>query len=85
MYLGPLVAFLGDDRFTQGRVGANFSGIKLGSAELSLNAGYLEDLGTPSDEATEIPALDSHTPHMRDRDDDVVNGGFVGAGVSVRY
>ena len=69
LYLGPFVAFVGDDRFQQGRVGAKFFGIKFGSAELGLNAGYLEDLGKPSD---------------RDHDS-VVNGAFVGADVSVRY
>jgi hypothetical protein len=84
LYLSPLVAFLGDDRFQQGRVGGEFSGIKFGSAELGLNAGYLEDQGKPSDEAKAIWAdLDSDTRRMRDHDS-VVNGAFVGADVSVR-
>jgi Cellulose biosynthesis protein BcsS len=85
LYLSPLVAFLGDDRFQRGRIGGEFSGIKFGSADLGLNAGYLEDLGKPSDEAKAIWAdLDSDTRHMRDHDG-VVNGAFVGADVSVRY
>ena len=85
MYFGPLVAFLGDDRFQQGRVGGDFSGIKLGSAELGFNAGYLEDLGKSADEPKLIRVgLDSDARHMRDRGDEV-NGEFVGADVSVRY
>ena len=85
MYLGPLVAFLGDDRFTQAHVGADFSGVKLGSATLGLNAGYLYDLGRPSDADKLIPTRsDIDTRHTRDGDNEV-NGGFMGADLSVRY
>ena len=85
LYAGPLLAFLGDDRFEQGRVGGKFSGIKFGSAELGLDAGYLEDLGKSFDEDKAIRAdLDSEIRHMKDHDS-VVSGAFVGADVSVRY
>jgi hypothetical protein len=85
MYFGPLVAFLGDDRFTQARIGGAFSGVQLGSATLGFNAGYLEDLGRPSDADKVIRTRsDIDARHTSDRDDEV-NGGFIGADVSVRY
>lgn len=42
-YVGPEIAVLGDDLFSQWRVGAHVTGMQLGSVQLGLSAGYLHD------------------------------------------
>jgi hypothetical protein len=86
-YLGPMVAFLGDDYFAQGRLGGDLSGIKLGPAEFTFHAGYLQDFfgNTSVDEGKVIRVrLNSETDNPRDPDDEGL-GMFAGTDVSVRY
>ena len=42
-YAGPEVAVMGDDLFTQFRVGAHFSGIQLGPLQFGISGGYQRD------------------------------------------
>jgi len=43
IYVGPMASFLGDLRFTQWRVGAHISNLKLGKLDVDLAAGYADD------------------------------------------
>lgn len=43
LYLGPEVAFLGNDFYNQWRVGAHLTGLQLGPVQASLSAGYQYD------------------------------------------
>ena len=43
VYLGPEVAFLGNDFYNQWRVGAHLSGLQLGPIQASVSAGYQYD------------------------------------------
>jgi hypothetical protein len=43
LYVGPEVMALGDDFFSQYRIGAHASGIRLGAAQFGLSGGYLHD------------------------------------------
>ena len=42
-YIGPEVAFLGDDFYRQWRIGAHLTGYQLGAFQFGLSAGYLSD------------------------------------------
>ena len=43
IFFGPEVAILGDERFTQWRVGAHVTQMKFGKVELDVSAGYAHD------------------------------------------
>jgi hypothetical protein len=43
IFFGPEVGFLGDQRFTQWRVGAHVTQIKFGKVQLDFSAGYAKD------------------------------------------
>lgn len=43
VYLGPEVAFLGNDFYNQWRVGAHLTGLQLGPVQASISAGYQYD------------------------------------------
>jgi len=42
-YLGPEAAFLGDDFYGQTRVGAHFSGVRVGALQFGVSGGYARD------------------------------------------
>jgi hypothetical protein len=42
-YLGPELAFLGDDYYGQTRLGAHFSGVQVGALQLGVAGGYVWD------------------------------------------
>jgi hypothetical protein len=43
VYLGPEFLALGDDRYSQWRIGAHATAFKIGNVELSAGAGYVQD------------------------------------------
>lgn len=47
-YVGPEVAYLGDDTFRQARIGAHISGLSLGPLQIGLSSGYQQDVRSGS-------------------------------------
>lgn len=43
VYIGPEALALGDDYFSQGRVGAHVTGLRLGQLQVGVSSGYLRD------------------------------------------
>lgn len=43
VYVGPEALALGDDYFSQGRVGAHVTGLRLGDLQVGVSSGYLRD------------------------------------------
>lgn len=43
VYVGPEALALGDDYFSQGRVGAHLTGLRFGQLQLGVSSGYLRD------------------------------------------
>jgi hypothetical protein len=43
IFVGPMAAYFGDERFNQWRIGAHVSHLKFGSLEVDVAAGYAKD------------------------------------------